>query len=63
MHECKNEERLIKLEISEAVMGTKLENLIKELDKLTSMLKSFILVMIPVILTSVAFLITYWVKK
>ena len=61
-HKCVNEERLRKLEQQEAIMGVKIDNLIKELDSLTTTLKVFIWTMIPASMTAIGFLITYWVK-
>jgi dynactin complex subunit len=61
-HKCINEERLRKLEHSEAIMGTKIESLTKELEKLTSALRSLVWVMIPTILGAFGFLVAQYVK-
>ena len=60
---CTNEERLRKLEMAEAVMGTKIDNLIIQLNKLTSTLKALVWLAIPTIMGIMGFLVTYWVKK
>jgi hypothetical protein len=62
-HMCNNEERLRKLEHSEAIMGTKIESLTKELEKLTTALMRLVWVMIPTIVAAFGFLTVYWVKK
>jgi len=63
MHECKNEERLRKLENTEAIMSVKLENLIDEMKSLVVMLKGCMATFIFTMLGITGFLITYWVKK
>ena len=61
-HECKNEDRLRKIEISESIMITKIDSLIKQLDELTLSLRNLLWVSIPFTIAAIGFLFTYWVK-
>jgi len=60
--ECKNDVRIRRLEHQEAIMGIKIESLIKQLDELTNTLKTLVWLMIPTILGVLGFLIMYWIK-
>ena len=62
-HECKQEERIRKLERNEAVVSTEVKNLIKKLDDLTGWIKALVMVSIPLLATALGFLIMKWVGK
>ena len=62
-HTCINEERLRELERKEAVMGSKIENLIEKLNDLTSWIKVLIVTLLPLCFAGVGFLLVNWIKK
>lgn len=63
IHICINEERLRELERKEAVMGSKIENLIEKLNDLTSWIKVLIVTLLPLAFAGVGFLFVNWIKK
>lgn len=63
VHTCKNEERLRRLETQEAVMGVKLESLIKQLAELTTWIKYLIGLFSTITVSSLAYLIVKWVER
>jgi hypothetical protein len=62
-HICINEDRLRELERKEAVMGSKIENLIEKLNDLTSWIKALVFTLLPIGITTVGFLLVNWIKK
>jgi hypothetical protein len=62
-HTCINEDRIRELELKEAVMGSKIENLIEKLNDLTNWIKVLIVTLLPVGLAGVGFLLVNWIKK
>ena len=63
LHNCKQEERINRLECQEAVMGVEIKNLISKLDDLTSWIKALVITIIPVILTSIGYLLIKLIGK
>ncbi|MEY2669731.1 MAG: hypothetical protein RLZZ577_47 [Bacteroidota bacterium] len=62
-HECKQEQRLQYLERQEAKMGEKLDNLIKQLDSLTSTLNRLVWTLIPIAVGAFGYLFLNFIGK
>lgn len=61
-HECKHEARITMLETKTALADNNIAHLVERLDGLTNILTRISVLLFGVILTSMSFLISYWVK-
>ncbi len=62
MHVCLNESRIREMERKEAIMGTRLDSLTKELEKLTGAIQTLVWISIPTVIGLLGFLGSYWIK-
>jgi hypothetical protein len=62
-HECKQEERLRKLECDGVLMSAEVKNLVKSLDSLTGWIKGLVISLIPIVCGVMGWLIMQTLKK